>query len=70
VGEEILEQGLIIQVKDRHDLVRALIRGLSAKRTKPEVIRSARQYVEERKGGTERACQEIEAYLREKPVRQ
>ena len=63
VGEEILEQGLVIQVKDRHDLVGALIRGLGTKRPKAEVIRSARQYVEKRRGGTERACREIESYL-------
>ncbi len=63
VGEEILKRGLVEQVRDRRELVEALVRNLQAPQPRETVVRRAWDYVRERKGGTETAFREIMRYL-------
>ena len=63
VGEEILQQGLVQQVRNWQELVEVLVTKLRAPQPREAVVGRAREYVRQRKGGTEKACREIMKYL-------
>jgi 3-deoxy-D-manno-octulosonic-acid transferase len=68
VVEEILQQGLVEQVGDWRELVKALARNLRAPLPREVVMKRGRDYVRERKGGTDAACREIMGYLQREAV--
>jgi len=68
VGEEILQWGLVEQIRDWRELVKALVKNLRAPKPREAVAQRARDYVRERKGGTNTACREIIGYLRRDAV--
>jgi len=63
VGEDILAMDLVRQVNNRRELADCLVRNLSEPVPREEVLGRARDYVRERKGGTETACRVIKKYL-------
>jgi 3-deoxy-D-manno-octulosonic-acid transferase len=63
VGEDILARGLVRQVTNHRELIDCLVRSLREPLPRDEVLSRARDYVDKRKGGTEKACRTIEAYL-------
>lgn len=63
VGREIVESGLVTEVRDVAELVDALVRDLHMRRPREEVLRDAAHYIKERQGGTKQACREIVKWL-------
>ncbi len=63
VGREIVELGLVREVKNAQELVEGLVRSIHDTMAKDEVIALAVEYVRQRQGGTEQACQEILRWL-------
>ncbi len=64
IGDELFNMGLAVQVKDWIELAERLLAHVEGPPLpKEEVIRMARGYVEGRKGGAKKACEEILKYL-------
>ena len=63
VGREIVERGLVTEVRDVSELVDALVRDLHMRRPREAVLKDAAHYIKERQGGTKQACREIVKWL-------
>jgi 3-deoxy-D-manno-octulosonic-acid transferase len=64
VGREILNTGLVREVKDWRELVDVLVKDIESPGERDAIIRRAGVYMTRRKGGTETACRAIAAFLR------
>lgn len=63
VGEAIIEAGLLRVAEDWQQAAALILKDLEAPRPRSAVMDDARQFFETRRGGTARACRQIEAML-------
>ena len=63
IGREIVEKGLVREVRNVMELVKALSEAITQRRPKEEVISQATSYIKERQGGTDEAWYEITRWL-------
>jgi len=63
VGREILNTGLVREVKDERELSDVLLKDLDETSSREETIEQVQKYFQPRQGGTEMACREILAML-------
>lgn len=66
VGQEIIEAGLLRVAGDWRQAAAHILQDVDAPRPRAAVIESAQRFLETRRGGTDRACRQIEAMLFEK----
>jgi 3-deoxy-D-manno-octulosonic-acid transferase len=66
VGQRIIDTGLLRAAADWRQTAALILQDLDSPRPRAKVIERARQFIETRQGGTERACRAIEAMLFEK----
>ena len=64
VGREILNTGLVREVRDWRELVDALVEDIESPGKRNLILRRAGVYINRRKGGTETACRAIASFLR------
>jgi len=63
VGREIIDSGLLKVAEDWKHVADLLLKDLASPPPRKVVIDAARQFIEARRGGTDRACRRITAYL-------
>jgi len=63
VGQEIVESGLLRVAGDWKQVADLLLKDLAARLSRKDVIKAALQFIETRRGGTEKACRRIVACL-------
>ena len=63
VGKEIINAGLLRVADDWRQAAALILQDMDAPRPRTEVIETARQFFETRRGGTVQACRQIEAML-------
>ncbi|MDA8403286.1 MAG: 3-deoxy-D-manno-octulosonic acid transferase [Desulfobacteraceae bacterium] len=63
VGDDVFKQGLAIKTADGNAVAGELVRQLNHPASCPSRRRAAARYMEEKKGGSIKACRIIEAYL-------
>ena len=63
VGQEIIETGLLRVAGNWEQVAKLLLKDLAAPPSREDVINAALQFIEERRGGTDKACRRIVACL-------
>ncbi len=63
IGREIIDQGLVVEVRDRRELAEILLKKLNKPLRRQEVRKAVIDYVRSRQGGTEQACQTIKELM-------
>ena len=66
VGIEIIESGLLRVAGDWKQVADLLLKDLAGPPSRKDVIKAALQFIETRRGGTEKACRRIVACLESK----
>jgi len=63
VGQNIIQEGLLIQVENWRELVKAIDRQLANPSDRKVIRHKARNYIRNKQGGTRMACEKIMPYL-------
>ena len=63
IGREIINQGLVTEVKDRRELAEVLLKRLNQPLQRQEIKKAVISYVRSRQGGTQQACRTIQELL-------
>jgi len=63
IGREILDLGLVSEVRNATELAEQMVKNLNRQRPKEKVREQALAFIRERQGGTRQACELIAGYL-------